>query len=45
MENIEIKKVSLQDTKFLFELMNNPLVLARLDEVPTTENDWVNAVV
>mgnify|MGYP000000744990 CR=1 FL=1 len=44
MENIEIKKVSLQDTKFLFELMNNPLVLARLNEVPTTENDWVNAV-
>ena len=44
MENIEIKKISIQDAKFLFELMNNPFILAKLNEVPTTEQDWVNAV-
>ena len=44
MENIKIQKFSLQDAEFLFELMNNPLVLARLNEVPTTAQDWVDAV-
>ncbi len=44
MEKFEIKRVTLQDADFLFSLMNHPLLLARLNEVPTTNQDWVEAV-
>ena len=44
MEKFEIKRVTLQDADFLFSLMNNPLLLDRLNEVPTTNQDWVEAV-
>lgn len=44
MEKFEIKRVTPQDADFLFKLMNHPLLLARLNEVPTTNQDWVKAV-
>ena len=44
MEKFEIKRVTLQDADFLFKLMNHPLLLDRLNEVPTTNQDWVEAV-
>jgi len=44
MEKIEIKRVTLQDADFLYKLMNNPVLLTRLNEVPTTTQDWVEAV-
>ncbi len=44
MGNIEIKPVTVQDAKFLFQLMNNPSVMKALNEVPTEKRDWEEAV-
>lgn len=45
MIKFEMKRITLQDADFLFRLMNHPLILAGLNEVPTTNQDWVDAVV
>lgn len=44
MEEFTITEVTLQDADFLFKLMNHPLILDRLNEIPTTNQDWVDAV-
>lgn len=44
MENIKLINVKSQDASFLFRLMNNESILSVLNEVPTTVNDWSNAI-
>jgi len=44
MEKIQIKKVTLQDADFLYKLMNHPVLLTGLNEVPTTAQHWAEAV-
>ena len=39
---IKIKKITSKDVCFLFALMNNSFILERLNEVPTTKDDWSN---
>lgn len=41
---IEIKNVTSNDAEFLYLLMNNDVILERLNEVPTTIDDWKEAV-
>ena len=43
-KNAQIKSVCNNDAKFLHLLMNNPSVLQRLNEVPTEQQDWIDAV-
>ncbi len=40
----EIKKVASNDAEFLYLLMNNDVILERLNEVPTTVDGWKEAV-
>ncbi len=44
MENIVIREVTDKDAGFLFQLMNDPLVMSALNEVPTTQHDWEEAI-
>ena len=44
MENIVIQEVTAKDAGFLFQLMNTPFVMQALNEVTTTQNDWVEAI-
>ncbi len=44
MEKFKIKSITLQDADFLFKLMNHPLLMSKLNETPTTKQDWVEAV-
>ena len=44
MEHIEIREVTTGDVGFLFRLMNDPVVLKALHEVPTRPSDWEEAV-
>ena len=45
MENeIRIRPVNEKDAEFLYQLMNCPPVMERLNEVPTTRQDWTDAV-
>ena len=44
MGNITIQEVSEKDAGFLFQLMNDPLVMQALNEVPTTQTDWEEAI-
>ena len=44
MEHIEIREVTAGDAGFLFRLMNDPVVLKALHEVPTRPSDWEEAV-
>lgn len=44
MQDIEIKKVTAEDAEFLYSLMNEPEVLRALNEVPTSREDWMDAI-
>ncbi len=44
MMKIEIKKVALNDADFLFQLMNDKIILNSLNEVPTNKEEWIEAV-
>ncbi len=44
MKKITIEKVTENDADFLFGLMNDTLILKRLNEVPTSREEWVEAV-
>ena len=45
MENeIRIRPVNEKDAEFLYQLMNCPSLLERLNEVPTTRQDWTDAI-
>ncbi|MCD7785612.1 MAG: GNAT family N-acetyltransferase [Oscillospiraceae bacterium] len=41
---IEIKTVAQGDAEFLYLLMNKDAILERLNEVPTTLDDWAEAI-
>lgn len=45
MEHIKIRKVTTGDAGFLLRLMNDPVILKALHEVPTQLRDWEEAVV
>ena len=44
MEHINLRGITIDDAEFLFQLMNDPSVLAALNEVPTQRSDWTEAV-
>lgn len=44
MGTITIQEVAEKDAGFLFQLMNDPLVIQALNEVPTTQHDWEEAI-
>ncbi|MDO5397708.1 MAG: GNAT family N-acetyltransferase [bacterium] len=44
MRKIEIKKVTQDDADFLYMLMNDKTILNRLNEAPTSKEDWIKAV-
>ena len=43
-KELQIRPVNESDAEFLYQLMNFPPVLERLNEVPTTRQDWTDAV-
>ena len=43
-KDAQIKSVCNNDAKFLHLLMNCPSVLQRLNEVPTEQQDWIDAI-
>ena len=43
-DQIRIVPVCEKDAHFLFHLMNCPAILQSLNEVPTTEQDWTDAI-
>lgn len=44
MDTIEIKNVEHSDAIFLFQLMNDAQIMKALNELPTTQEDWLEAV-
>ncbi len=44
MDTIEIKNVEHSDIVFLFQLMNDPKIMKALNEPPTSQEDWAEAV-
>ncbi len=44
MKKVEIKKIAKSDADFLFLLMNNKIILSSLNEVPTSKEDWIEAI-
>lgn len=44
MEQIEIRKVTHNDADFLFQLMNDEVIMKRLNEIPTCKRDWEEAI-
>ena len=44
MDTIEIKNVEHSDIVFLFQLMNDTQIMKALNESPTSQEDWVEAV-
>ena len=44
MGNIAIRKVTEKNAGFLFQLMNDPFIMQALNEVPTTQSDWDEAI-
>ncbi len=44
MDTIEIKNVEHSDIVFLFQIMNDPQIMKALNELPTSQEDWVEAV-
>lgn len=44
MGTITIQKVAEKDAGFLFQLMNDPFVMQALNEIPTTQSDWEDAI-
>ncbi|QUC67602.1 GNAT family N-acetyltransferase [Aristaeella hokkaidonensis] len=43
-KELQIRPVSDSDAEFLYQLMNCPSLLERLNEVPTTRQDWTDAI-
>lgn len=43
-KELQIRPVDESDAEFLYQLMNCPPVLERLKEVPTTRQDWTDAI-
>ena len=43
-EDVRIRPVCKNDAEFLYLLMNCPSVLQRLNEVPTEQQDWTDAI-
>ena len=43
-KEIQIRPVNDSDAEFLYQLMNCPSLLERLNEVPTTRQDWTDAI-
>ena len=44
MDSIEIKNVERSDSVFLFQLMNDTQIIKALNETPTSQEEWVEAV-
>ena len=44
MNNLQIRPVTSADAPFLTELMNHPAILRRLHQIPTTLQDWSDAI-
>lgn len=44
MGNIIIQEVAEKDAGFLLQLMNDPFIMQALNEVPTTQQDWEEAI-
>lgn len=44
MDTIEIKNVECNDSDFLFHLMNDKKIIKVLNELPTSREDWIEAV-
>ena len=44
MDNITIKQVEPGDSYFLYQLMNAPQIMSVLNELPTSRDDWADAV-
>ena len=43
-KELQIRPVNDSDAEFLYQLMNCPSLLERLNEVPTTRQDWTDAI-
>ncbi len=43
-KELQIRSVNDSDAEFLYQLMNCPSLLERLNEVPTTRQDWTDAI-
>ena len=43
-KELQIRPVNESDAEFLYQLMNCPSLLERLNEVPTTRQDWTDAI-
>lgn len=43
-KDIQVRPVCAGDAEFLYQLMNCPPVLERLNEVPTERQDWADAI-
>ena len=43
-KELQIRPVNESDAEFLYQLMNCPPVMERLNEVPTTRQDWTDAI-
>ena len=43
-KELQIRPVNESDAEFLYQLMNCPPLLERLKEVPTTRQDWMDAI-
>ena len=43
-KELQIRPVKESDAEFLYQLMNCPSLLERLNEVPTTRQDWTDAI-
>lgn len=44
MKNIEVKQVTQNDALFLQQLMNNSMIMAVLNELPTSVDVWADAI-
>ena len=44
MENIEIRMVRPDDAEFLYQLMNDHRIMRALNEIPSSLNDWSEAI-
>lgn len=45
MTNLTIRPVEQKHAKFIWALMNNELIMLRLNEVPTALEIWENAII
>ena len=44
MDSITVKRVEPGDSNFLYQLMNTPQIMSALNELPTSRDNWTDAV-